>query len=330
MKTPTLQQRRFLMVLPAFILIILLSGFYFIKKKEVPKEVVSGLNTTVPDAQFDAHEKPADKMSFYERAERDSGAHHTEPPVYNSPDPNVEQINARLATIHSQISLPPPVVAPVPVKPVPADPQIEAQVSKLEALMQQMNSDKGNDPEMAQLTKMLEQLQAIQNPKKETVAAVTESPFKAIPATLDGKQKVLQGSAIKIRLTDTVRLREQVIPAGTLVFGICSITNQRLLVDIKNIRLGEAIIPVDLTVYSLDGMPGIPAPEAELAGAAGSGAESAVQSMQFMSMDQSLATQAASAGINATKELFAKKVKKIKVHLESGLHILLRDNKKAR
>lgn len=322
-------------MIPAFMIVILTCGFYFIKKRDVPKAAVaSGLNTSVPDAQFDAHEKPADKMSFYERAKQDSTSTAKDNLVtqklgFNQPDPTVEQINQRLATIHQQISTPPPVAA-APVKTAAPDPKFDAQVNKLEAMMQHMNSDKGNDPEMAQLSKMLETISAIQNPKKEKVIADAESPFRAIPAVLDGKQKVLQGSAVKIRIVDTICIRDQVIPKGTVVFGVCSVTNQRLLVDIKNIRLGEAIIPVDLTVYSLDGMPGIPAPEAELAGAAGSGADNALQQMQFLSMDQSLATQAASAGINATKELFSKKVKKIKVHLADGLQVLLRDNKKAR
>jgi hypothetical protein len=75
------------------------------------------------------------------------------------------------------------------------------------------------------------------------------------------------------------------------------VTNQRLLLEIRNIRIGTSIMPVNLTVFSLDGMAGINAPEAELGEAAGNGASgNALGSMQFMSMDQSLGTQAASAG----------------------------------
>ena len=61
-------------------------------------------------------------------------------------------------------------------------------------------------------------------------------------------------------------------------------------------------------------------------GAAGGGADNAISNMQFLSMDQSLATQAAAGGITAAKGLFSKKVRKVKVHLKNGEPILLRDN----
>jgi len=96
--------------------------------------------------------------------------------------------------------------------------------------------------------------------------------------------------------------------------------------DIKNIRLGNAIIPVDLSVFSLDGLLGIDAPEAELGETAGNGVGNGVQSMQFLGMDQSLGIQAAGAGIDAAKGLLNKKVKRIKVKLKDGQRILLRNN----
>ncbi len=96
---------------------------------------------------------------------------------------------------------------------------------------------------------------------------------------------------------------------------------------IQNIRLNQQIIPANLTVYSLDGMPGIPAPEAELGGAAANGSSDAIQSMQFLSMDQSLGAQAAAGGVNAAKGLFSKKVKKIKVKLQNEYPVLLKINK---
>jgi Conjugative transposon, TraM len=48
--------------------------------------------------------------------------------------------------------------------------------------------------------------------------------------------------------------------------------------------------------------------------------------MQLLSMDQSVATQAASAGIDAAKELLSKKVRRVKVKLKNGFPILLRNN----
>jgi len=135
------------------------------------------------------------------------------------------------------------------------------------------------------------------------------------------------GGAVKLKLTDSIQLKDQWIPKGQQIFGVCSVTNQRLLLTIQNIRLDKQIIPVSLTVFSLDGMPGIPAPEAELGGAASNGASDAVQSMQFLSMDASLGAQVAAGGVNAAKGLFSKKVKKIKVKLKDAYPVLLKINK---
>ncbi len=143
---------------------------------------------------------------------------------------------------------------------------------------------------------------------------------------IDGNQKVAPGGVVNLRLRDTITLNGITIPKGQSLSGSCIITNQRLLLDIKNIRLGTAIIPVNLTVFALDGLPGINAPEAELGEAAVNGANGALANMEFLSMDQSFTTQAATAGINAAKGLLGKKAKKIRVKLKGDQVVLLRNN----
>src|SRR3569833_1763188 len=119
------------------------------------------------------------------------------------------------------------------------------QVDRLEALMKGSKNETP-DPQMQQLSQMLEKLQQIQHPElvNPPKTETTEGAFKAIAATLDGNQKVLQGSAVRLKLTDSLTVKGVNIPKGTLVFGTANITNQRLLLEIKNIRLGTAIIPV--------------------------------------------------------------------------------------
>lgn len=337
------RQRKFLLVLPLLLLPFLTLAFWALGGgKNTPGShqltTDKGLNTQLPGAQFDKHEKPKDKMSFYDLAKQDSvktrqGSANSLAQQFGGSkpaDPNVALINEKMAAINKQISQPQTSnSAPAPAEKMPDGKALSKQVDKLETMMKAVNSSQGEDPQIVQLSKMLSQIQDIQHPgsaKAATVAGKPDSAFKAIPATIEGNQKVLPGGAVRLRLSDTICLKGQVIPKGTLAFGTANITNQRLLLDIKNIRLGNAIIPVDLTVYSFDGMPGIPAPEAELAGAAGSGADNALESMQFLSMDQSLATQAAAGGIQAAKGLFSKKVRRIKVHLKNNYRVLLRNN----
>ena len=154
-----------------------------------------------------------------------------------------------------------------------------------------------------------------------------DSVFHAIPAVVAGNQKVVPGGVVNLRLNDTLRINGLTIPKGQALSGLCAVTNQRLLLDIKNIRMGTSIIPVNLTVFSLDGMAGIAAPEAELGEAAGQGANGALESMQFLSADYSLGTQAATAGISAAKGLLGKKVRKIRVKLKGGTMVLLKINR---
>jgi hypothetical protein len=358
---PTIQfkrTRKLLLFLPLLIVPLLTFAFWkFNSHNQAAGDQTKsqGLNTRLPGAKFDKHAKTLDKMSFYQQAVQDSdksrlsegnpflrkfgfkqnpaGNRTANPLVANSTDPNVSRINQKLAEINKQISQPQPVNQPSVngIGNAVPDKSFSKEVSKLEAMMKTMNDSQDNDPQMQALSNMLGQIQAIQNPelvkaKNKPEETKADTPFRAIPAIVDGNQKVLQGGVVRVRLTDTIRIRGALFAKGQLLFGACNIINQRLLLDIKNIRLGHAIIPVNLTVFSLDGLPGIPAPEAELTGAAGEGANNALQNMQLLSMDQSLATQAASAGIDAAKGLLSKKVRRVKVKLKNGFPILLRNN----
>ncbi len=355
------RQRKFLLVLPLILIPFLALAFYALgggKTGSSDKQsmISQGLNTSLPGAQFDKHEKAGDKMSFYQQAKQDSDraksaasntllqkfgfkqneAANSNIAAVNSPlttantDPTVTRINQKLAAINKQISQPQKPPVPPATTMLAADKTVTEQVNKLETMMKTMNSSQSADPQMQQLSKMLAQIEAIQHPElvkaenKPTLS--TDNPFKAVRATIDGKQKIRQAGAVKLRLNDSILVKGQFIPKGTSVYGTATITNQRLLIAIKNIRLGQSIIPVDLSVYYTDGMPGVPAPEAEFGEAAAGGADNAMQSMEFLSMDQSLATQAAAGGISAAKSLFSKKVKRITVHLKDGDAVLLRNN----
>jgi hypothetical protein len=354
-----LKKRKFYLAIPALIIPFMTMAFWALGggkdgSKALAAEPQKGINLALPSAQFKEKNAP-DKMDIYQAEKKDST--HTRDgvskafmtamgfdpnkadkdssqtrkvavPVYaNSADKQSASIEAKLAQINRQINQPQP--QPESYAPAAPDPEVK----RLNKMMKTMNSSNSNDPEMKQLSDMLTKIQAIQNPqsvKEKPKKKNEDTAFRAIPAVIDGKQKVMNGGTVRLKLTDSVKLKGVMLPKGQLLFGACQVTNQRLLLNIQNIRIGKNILPADLTVFSLDGMPGIPAPEAELSGAAGEGANTAVESMQFLSMDESLGTQAAAGGINAAKELFGKKVKKIKVKLKDNFAVLLRDNTRKR
>nr|WP_305120580.1 conjugative transposon protein TraM [Pedobacter sp. SYSU D00382] len=152
-----------------------------------------------------------------------------------------------------------------------------------------------------------------------------DSQFRAIPAIIDGDQKAVQGSVIKLKLLDSIIVAGQVIPKGHNIYGLGSFSNQRLNLEIKNIRMGNLIVPVNLTVFDQqDAMIGINAPEAVLTDAVNNGVVNAAGSVSLPGFD--LTTQLAGAGIDAARSLLSKKLKRIKQPLKSGYPLLLRDN----
>lgn len=341
-----------LLVMPVFVVLFSALGFYALGGGSGEQSAQAaarnqGINTALPGAKLQK-DGATDKLSLYEKSQRDSAAGKSHPAAgafealgwdtakYNKPTNSAEanevKIKERLAAINQQISQP-----PQPVKQVTAttnDSQSE-QLKQLEKLLKEKKAEtSAPDPQMTQLSSMLDKIKEIQNPglaqdkwKAIAVKQKPDSTFRAIPATIDGNQKVAPGGVVKLLLADTVRINGMLLQKGQTLFGACSVTNQRLLLDIKNIRLGTSIIPVNLTVFSQDGMAGIAAPEAELGEAAGQGTAGALESMQFLSGDYSLGTQAATAGISAAKNLLGKKVRKIRIKLHGGQTVLLRINK---
>lgn len=85
--------------------------------------------------------------------------------------------------------------------------------------------------------------------------------------------------------------------------------------------------PVELSVLDMDGMDGIYIPGAITRDVARQLADHAIQNLGLTNLNPSIGVQAASAGIEAAKTLFNKKVKLIKVTVKAGYHVLLRDEK---
>lgn len=157
--------------------------------------------------------------------------------------------------------------------------------------------------------------------------SLSQSEDNAIPAVIHDTQELVSGSTVKLRLTNDIYINGQLIPNDHFIYGTASINEERLTIEINSIRAGNSLFPVAMSVYDLDGMEGLYIPGAIARDAAKQSSDQGLQSMQLMSMDQTLAAQAASAGIEAAKGLFSKKVKLIKVTVKAGYQVLLMDTK---
>ncbi len=348
-------KRKFLLVLPILLLPFMALAFYVFgggkgNHSSGNQQVSKGLNTTLPGAQL-KNEKPQDKMAMYDKAIRDSASAKSSPnsnafaalgwdtvsqnqanksSSAHTAQANETKISQKLSEINRQIKRPEPAAHYTNSYTTtnPASPDMD----RLEKLIKQKAQGNAEDPEMKQLNNMLEKIMYIQHPErlteqlKKNTKPESDSLYKAIRAVIADNQKVVQGSSVKLRLLDSIVIHGQKIPKGQFLYGICQIVNQRMILNIKTIRIGTFLVPVDLSVYDMDAMMGIRAPDAITQDALRGGSDNAVQSLQLMTMDQSMTTQLAGAGVEAAKTLFSKKVKRIKVKLKAGYPVLLRNN----
>ena len=148
----------------------------------------------------------------------------------------------------------------------------------------------------------------------------------SIEAVIHQTQTVVTGSPVKLRLADDVYINGILIPKDNFVFGTASLTGERLKITVHSIRYQNSLLPVDLSIYDIDGMEGIYIPGAISRDVAKQSADNALQNINVNSIDPSVGTQALGMGIEAGKNLLSKKAKLIRVTVKAGYKVLLKDN----
>lgn len=147
----------------------------------------------------------------------------------------------------------------------------------------------------------------------------------ALEAIVHQDQTLVDGAVIKLRLLNDIYINGSLIPKDNFVFGIASLNDERLEIQINSIRNNKSLFPVKLEVYDMDGLPGIYIPGAISRDVAKQSADNSLQLMELSTMGASLKAQAAASGINAAKTLLSKKVKQVKVMVKAGYMVLLMD-----
>jgi hypothetical protein len=370
MKTNTLnlqdkRRRRILLVMPVIVFCfttILFRALGGGQNTEAQAVKTKGLSMKLPSAII-AADQSGDKMSFYDRAHADSlkkqqlrksdpytqkstdslnrfpgangvtafalhpgGFGNTDfGATSNTPAENEARISQRLTQLQAVVNKPLPTSRPVK-KAIYALPD---SLLKPAAVTE--------DPELKQMNGLLEKILDIQHPERVKAAGsktgngITVKKFRAIPAVIDGTQKIVQGTVVCLKLTDTVTLGGQLYAKGQRLYGSGTLANQRYTLNIKSIHVGYNFFPVDLTVFDqTDGLEGVSVPEAITGDALRHGATSGVSSMDIMSFDPSMTAQLTTAGVNTAKGLFSKKVKRVKGKLKDGHTVLLRDNQEVK
>lgn len=148
----------------------------------------------------------------------------------------------------------------------------------------------------------------------------------SILAVISDDQVLVTGAFVKLRLTSDVFINGQLVPKNTFLFGQASVNGERLNVVVTSIRYQNSIFPVRLSVYDIDGLPGLYIPGAISRDVAKESGDRAVQALGMSSLDPSVSAQALSAGIDAAKSLLSKKIKLVKVAVKANYQVFLKDD----
>ncbi len=146
-----------------------------------------------------------------------------------------------------------------------------------------------------------------------------------LTAVIEGNQQVLSGSTVQLRLAQTITIKGLIVPTNALVYGLASLSGERLKIKISSIRSGEHILPVNLQVFDLDGVEGI-----YIAGSISRNVTKQALGSQVQGLDMdlggiSLGAQAANAGMQIGRTIFGRKTRLTQVTLQTGYKVILRD-----
>lgn len=146
---------------------------------------------------------------------------------------------------------------------------------------------------------------------------------QGICAVVHGSQILVNGSTVKLRLTQKVSIGGQTLAKDHFVNGVARLQGDRLQVSIKSILVGQSVFPVDLELYDMDGLEGIYIPGSIDREVAKNAMDRSIQGLDLRSLDLSLGAQVVSSGVDAAKNLLSQKAKLVRVTVRDGYQVVL-------
>jgi len=136
------------------------------------------------------------------------------------------------------------------------------------------------------------------------------------------------GKELQLRLLEPMRAGDMLIPANTIMTGSAKISGERLQIVINSIQYAENIIPVEMTVYDMDGIQGIFVPNSdeikavkEIAANMGTSMGSSITITDDATSQ--LAADLGRSAIQGTAQYVSAKMREVKVTLKAGYKVLL-------
>ncbi|OJV51688.1 MAG: conjugative transposon protein TraM [Bacteroidetes bacterium 43-16] len=153
-------------------------------------------------------------------------------------------------------------------------------------------------------------------------------PKNSIKASVYEEQTVVGEAGVRLRLLESARTPSGIIPVGTLVTALGKFQGGRLQLKISSIEFEGNIIPVDITIYDVDGQAGLNVPYSpemnaltEMAGNMSQTSGSSI--MLTQSAGQQVAADLSRGVVQGISGYFAKKIRTPKVTLKAGHQVFL-------
>ena len=153
-------------------------------------------------------------------------------------------------------------------------------------------------------------------------------PKNSIKACVQETQTIIGESGVRLRLLEPAKTLNRTIPKGTILTANAKLEGGRLQLKVTSIELEGNIIPVDITVYDLDGQQGLYVPYSpemnaltEMAG--NMSQQSSTSLMLTQSAGQQVAADLSRGVVQGISGYFSKKVKTPKVTLKAGHQLFL-------
>ena len=150
----------------------------------------------------------------------------------------------------------------------------------------------------------------------------------SIKACVQETQTIIGETGVRLLLLESAQAPNRTIPKGTIVMANAKLEGGRLQLKVTSIELDGNIIPVDITIYDLDGQQGLYVPYSpernaltEMAG--NMSQQSGTSLMLTQSAGQQVAADLSRGVVQGISGYFSKKVKTPKVTLKAGHQVLL-------
>lgn len=153
-------------------------------------------------------------------------------------------------------------------------------------------------------------------------------PKNSVKASVQGTQTIIGETGVRLRLLEPAQTPARTIPTGTILMANAKFQAGRLQLKVTSIELEGNIIPVEITIYDIDGQQGLYVPYSPEHNAvtdivANMGNATGSSFSMNSSTGQQIGSDLSKSAVQGISGYFAKKIRTPKVALKAGHQVFL-------